>query len=237
MNVLIIGATSGIGNALARHYAQGQNKVIAVGRRKELLEKLYSEFPNKIAVKTLDINEADSTVKIMDGIWHEESAVDLVVLCSGVGDLNPELDFSLELPTLYTNVIGWTNAVDYIYRKFTGQGFGHLAVITSVGGLRGEPNAPAYSASKAYQINYTEALRKKAHKSKLPIYISDIRPGLVDTKMAKGEGLFWVMPTEKIAAQIAKAIFKKCPVAVVSKRWKLLHFIMKILPNWLYDKL
>lgn len=237
MNVLIIGATSGIGNALARLYAEGQNRVIATGRRTELLEELRSKFPDRIIMQTLDINNTESAVEAIESVWQKIKTVDLAILCSGVGDLNPNLDFSLELPTLSTNVIGWTNAVDLIYRKFLDQGFGHLGAITSVGGLRGEPNAAAYSASKAYQINYTEALRKKAYKSKKPIFVSDIRPGLVDTRMAKGEGLFWVMPAEKIASQIAIAISKKRSVTVVSKRWNLLHFIMRILPNWIYDKI
>lgn len=69
--------------------------------------------------------------------------------------------------------------------------------------------APAYSATKAYQINYMETLRKKAFKSGGHITVTDIRPGLVDTAMAKGDGLFWVMPVNKVANQIISAIRKK----------------------------
>ena len=76
-------------------------------------------------------------------------------------------------------------------------GGGHLVVITSVGGLRGGGAAPAYNASKAYQINYAEGLRQRAAKSGLPLPVTDIRPGFVATKMAKGEGLFWVMPVDR----------------------------------------
>lgn len=70
----------------------------------------------------------------------------------------------MERPTIDTNVVGWTFVIDILYHIFEQQDFGHLVAITSAGGLRGEPMAPAYSATKAYQINYIEALRKKSFK-------------------------------------------------------------------------
>ena len=97
--------------------------------------------------------------------------------------------------------------------------------------------APAYSATKAYQINYMEALRKKAYKSGRQIAVTDIRPGLVDTEMAKGEGLFWVMPVEQVASQIIAAIRKKKSKAYVTKRWHILAIINKNLPFSLYKRL
>ena len=100
---------------------------------------------------------------------------------------------------------------------FEQQGYGHLVAITSAGGLRGEPAAPAYSATKAYQINYMEAIRKKAFRNGDCITVTDVRPGLVDTAMAKGEGLFWVMPVDKVVTQIIAAISKKKSKVYVTK--------------------
>ena len=88
--------------------------------------------------------------------------------------------------------------MDWAFHFFQKQEWGHLIVISSVGGMRGEGIAPAYNASKAYQINYTEGLRKKTAKLPYPIYITDVRPGFVDTAMAKGEGLFWITPLDKL---------------------------------------
>ena len=124
-----------------------------------------------------------------------------------------------------------------IYHIFEKQGHGHLVAITSIGGLRGEPMAPAYSATKAYQINYMEALRKKAFKSGGNITVTDIRPGLVDTTMAKGDGLFWVMPVDKVANQIISAIRKKKSKFYVTKRWHFLAIINKNLPFVLYKRI
>ena len=92
-------------------------------------------------------------------------------------------------------------------------------------------------ATKAYQINYVEALRKKAFKNGEHIIVTDIRPGLVDTAMAKREGLFWVMPVEKVARQIISAIRKKKSKAYVTRRWHILTIINKNLPFFLYKRL
>ena len=231
MRVLIIGASSGIGKELSFRYASLGNEVIAVARRMPLLQELAHTNPN-IQVAPCDVADLEGSQALLTQVFA--SPIDLAILCSGVGDLNPDLDFAIERPTLDINVIGWTFFADFIYKKFEEQRYGHLAVISSCGGLRGEPMAPAYSASKAFQINYTEALCKKAFKSKLPIVVTDIRLGLVNTRMAKGEGLFWVMPVEKVAVQIMTAIAKKKAVAIVTKRWAIFHWIMKHLPRSIY---
>ena len=127
--------------------------------------------------------------------------------------------------------------MDQLYHRLENQGHGHLVAISSVGGLRGEPNAPTYNASKAYQINYMEALRKNAFKNGGQIQVTDIRPGLVDTAMAKGEGLFWLMPVEKVARQICKAISRQKSKAYVTRRWHLLAIIIKNLPFALYKRM
>ena len=164
-------------------------------------------------------------------------SIDLVIVCSGTGEINPSLDYDVECPTLDTNVTGWTFVVDMLYHIFEQQGHGHLVAITSAGGLRGEPMAPAYSATKAYQINYMEALCKKAYKAGEKIKVTDVRPGLVDTAMAKGENLFWVMPVEKVARQICKAIHRKKSKVYVTKRWYVLAVINKNLPFALYKRM
>ena len=124
-----------------------------------------------------------------------------------------------------------------LYCIFEQQGYGHLVAITSAGGLRGEPAAPAYSATKAYQINYMEAIRKKAFRNSGCITVTDVRPGLVDTAMAKGEGLFWVMPVENVASQIIAAISKKKSKVYVTKRWHILALIYRILPFYIFKRL
>ena len=232
--IIIIGATSGIGRALFEKYASDGNCIGIVGRRTHLLNELRQEHPDMTFTATADITKQDEIARAIDVLHSELTDIDLAIVCSGTGDINASLDYALERPTIDTNVIGWTFVVDTLYNIFEQQGHGHLVAITSAGGLRGEPMAPAYSASKAYQINYMEALCKKAYKNGKRICVTDIRPGLVDTAMAKGDGLFWVMPVDKVANQIISAIRKKKTKIYVSKRWHFLAIINKHLPFCVY---
>ena len=87
------------------------------------------------------------------------------------------------------------------------------------------------------QINYAEGLRQRVAKSGLPVTITDIRPGLVDTAMAKGEGLFWVQPVAKTVRQILRAVERRCHVAVVTRRWRIAAWLLRHLPESLYLKM
>jgi short-subunit dehydrogenase len=234
MNIIIIGATSGIGKALFEKYATEDNRLGIVGRRMSLLDELRCQHPSITYTATADITKQEEAERAIISLHKELGHVDLAIVCSGTGEINPTLDYAVERPTIDTNVTGWTFVVDSLYHIFELQGHGHLVAITSAGGLRGEPMAPAYSATKAYQINYMEALRKKAFKEGGKIIVTDVRPGLVDTAMAKGESLIWVMPVEKVARQICTAIRRKKSKVYVTQRWHVLAVINKNLPFFLY---
>lgn len=237
MNIIIIGATSGIGKALFEKYATDGSRIGIVGRRTRLLDELRQQYPDGTFAAMADITKQEETDNAIRNLCTQLGHIDLAIVCSGTGEINPSLNYNLERPTIDTNVTGWTFVVDTFYSLFEQQAGGHLVAITSAGGLRGEPMAPAYSATKAYQINYMEALRKKAFKAGGKVIVTDIRPGLVDTAMAKGEGLFWVMPVEKVASQICTAIRKRKSKAYVTKRWHVLAVINKNLPFTLYKRM
>jgi len=236
-NAIIAGATSGIGKELAKILVSDGFNVGITGRRTELLESLKSEKPESYFIKTFDVRDVNIAEVKLEELVSELGGLDLLILSSGTGDINNQLDFEIELRTIETNVIGWTFIADWGFKFFEKQKHGHLIAITSIGGLRGNRQSTSYNATKAYQLNYLEGLRQKATKLKAPIYITDIRPGLVNTEMAKGEGLFWVMPVEKTARQIYKAIKKKKKIAYVTKRWKFIAAIIKRMPSMLYDRM
>ena len=237
MNIVIIGATSGIGKALFEKYANENNRIGIIGRRAHLVDELYHKYPSKAIPAKADITNLEEIGQAICTLHETFGHIDLAIACAGTGEINATLDYAVERPTIDTNVVGWTFAIDMFYHIFEQQGHGHLVAITSLGGLRGEAMAPAYSATKAYQINYMEALCKKAYKSRKQIAVTDIRPGLINTAMAKGEGLFWVMPVDKVASQIIAAIRKKKSKAYVTKRWHILAIINKILPYCLYKRM
>ena len=234
---IIIGATSGIGKGLAEILANNNYKVGITGRRMELLSELKSQKPNSFYTKTFDISDTKIIVQNLETLTTELGGLDLLIISSGTGDLNKKLDFEIEKRTIETNILGFTCVSNWAFNYFEKQKSGHLVAISSVGGLRGSRIAPAYNATKAYQINYLEGLRQKAAKLKTQIFVTDIRPGFVDTDMAKGEGQFWVATVDKAAQQIFEAIMDKKKIAYITKRWKLIATVLKRIPRQIYDRM
>ncbi|MCM1517968.1 MAG: SDR family NAD(P)-dependent oxidoreductase [Pseudoflavonifractor sp.] len=225
MNILIIGATSGIGYELWKHYTMTGNSVAIIGRRDEILQKqIKDNRDNSVAFKC-DIADLSSFDFVLRDIMSKLRHLDLAIICAGVGELNPELELSTELVTISVNVNGWTNVIDSIYKIFEAQKSGHLVAITSVGGLQPTPIAPSYSASKAFQINYIKSLQRKSKGTSL--VVTEIRPGLVKTRMAKGDGLFWVMSLDRVVKEIVKAIDKNRRLKIVTTRWRIINFLLK----------
>jgi len=204
------------------------------GRRKTELEKLKESNPEKYWISAFDCTSENNSEKLTE-LTNELGGLDLLILSSGMGDLNENLEFEIENATNKLNVIAFTEIVDWAFNYFEKKG--HLVAISSIAGIRGSRIAPAYSASKAYQINYLEGLRQKAKKMRKQIYVTDIRPGFVDTDMAKGDGQFWVATKEKAAKQIFGLIKRKKDVGYVSKRWRLIAILLKALPNGIYKKM
>ncbi len=234
---IIVGASSGMGKELCRLLVKDEYIVGITGRRENLLKELQAEAPDRIFYRAFDVRDMSKTAKGLRELLRDLGGLDLLVLSSGTGFLNEELDPEPEFQTIYTNVTAFTDIMTYGYRYFQKHPPGHLVGITSVGGQRGNPSAPAYSASKAYQSNYLEGLRMRSRKAGEEICITDIRPGFVDTDMAKGDKLFWVAQPDRAASLIFRAIRKKKRVAYISRRWRMLAVLMKIMPRWAIEKL
>lgn len=234
---IVIGATSGIGKELSKILVSNNYFVGITGRRANLLKDLHDEHPQKYFCKRIDVTDADNTIEKLQELVTELGGLDLIVISAGTGDLNKKLEPDIEKSAIYTNIIGFTSVAVWAFNYFEKQKGGHLVAISSIGGLRGSRQAPSYNATKAFQINYLEGLRQKAQKLKFPIFITDVRPGFVDTAMAKGEGQFWVSTIDKAAKQVFSAIKQKKKVAYITKRWTLIAVLLKILPRMLYDRL
>jgi short-subunit dehydrogenase len=234
---IIIGATSGIGRELAKVYSANGYKVGITGRRENLLNELKNENPGLYVTKTFDISVLHHNSNYLEELVAELGGLDILIISSGTGNENEKLDFEIEKITLDTNVMGVTEIADWGFNFFRKQGHGHLAAISSIAGMRGGRFNPAYSASKAFQMNYLEGLRAKAKNLKLSVYITDIRPGFVDTAMAKSPKKFWVATPQKAAKQIYSALNRKKKIAYITKRWIIFAYIIKLLPKWIFDRI
>lgn len=233
---LVVGASSGIGRELAKLLAGDGYLTAITGRRKGLLEELKSSRPELFHISSYDCIDMENTHQL-DEILEKLVDLDLFILCAGHGEINKDLNFAVENQTNLLNVTAFTESVSWAFNYFKQKGHGHLVVITSIAGIRGGRAAPAYNASKAYQIHYLQGLRQRARKLKLPVTITDIRPGFVDTAMAKGGGRFWIVPKEKAARQIYSHIKRKSDIAYISKRWRLIAWLLKLMPGSIYSRL
>ena len=234
---IIIGASSGIGKSLAVILSGEGYTLGLAARRVNLLDDLAKTLPNKAITTEMDVSDPLNAKQQLEHLIEQLGDVALVIISAGTGSLNPELDPCLELETINTNVSGFTVIAGGTYNHFKKKKRGHLVGISSILALRGNASAPAYNASKAFMSNYMEGLRLKAMKEKMDITITDIRPGYVDTGMAKGDGMFWVSPSEKAAWQIVNAINASKSCAYITRRWLLVAWAMRIMPTRLYKKL
>src|SRR5579871_148340 len=232
---IIVGATSGIGRELARIYADAGWLVAATGRRQDLLYTLQLEYPNNIITECFDVTSSDSIPHIQSLI-EKLTGLDLLIYNSGYGDVSETLDLEVDRNTVDTNVNGFLEIVSFAFNYFAQQGHGQLATTSSLASIRGNSYAPAYSASKAFQSVYFEGLHMKARKLNAQVYVTDIQPGFVDTKMAKGNARFWVASPRKAAEHIFDAIEKKKWRAYVTDRWWLIAKMMKWMPDFIYHR-
>ena len=234
---IIIGATSGIGKSMAELLLLEGYEVGVTGRREELFQSIKTQETCRIFFKKMDVQDLSTLEPICNELVSQMGGLDLLIISAGIGKENKNLIFDIENSVIKTNIQGFTCMADWGLRYFKQQGYGHLVNISSIAGIRGNGIAPSYNATKAYQINYLEGLRQKAKKLKTKIFVTDIRPGFVNTEMAKGEGLFWVASVEKASKQIYNAISKKRKIVYVTKRWGIIATILKIIPNFFYDKM
>lgn len=234
---LIIGASSGIGKELAIVLASYGYEVGLMARRVEKLEALQRAIQTKTHMGHIDIAFPLEAVEKTKEMIGKLGGLDLVVINAGTGFLNPELDFEKELQTIHVNVQGFTALAGMSYNYFSSQGHGHIVGVSSIGALRGNHIAPAYNASKAFMSNYLEGLRKKAFKDRIPITVTDIKPGFVDTDMARGEGIFWAASPKKAAEQIYSAIKSKKKHTYITKRWQPIGWLLQWMPDWLYFRI
>ena len=234
---IIIGATSGIGQEVAKILLLEGWKLGVAGRRRSALETFQQIAPDQIEIEELDITQEEATDKLQILI-NKLGGMDLFLLSSGIGYQNINLDSKIELDTARTNVEGFIRMVDSAFTYFKENGGGHLAVISSIAGTKGLGVAPAYSATKRFQNTYIDALEQLAHLQRLNIYFTDIRPGFVATALLNdGKHYPMLMKADKVGYSIVKAIKRKQRVAIIDTRYGILVFFWQMIPRWIWKRM
>ena len=233
---IIVGASSGIGLEVAKRLlSDGWNLGIAA-RREEPLQALKATAPERIEIMTIDVTKSNAEERLLSLI-DQLGGMDLYFHASGIGKQNRTLEPDIELSTMETNAVGFTRMIGTAYRYFAKKGEGHIAAITSIAGTKGLGPAPAYSATKALQATYLQALEQQAHQSRLNIRFTDIRPGFVDTALLSGTFKYpMLMKPETVARDIVSSIISKRHIRVIDARYRVLTF-WRLIPNWIWRRM
>ena len=235
--IIIIGASSGLGQQGAKLFLERGWRLGVAARREERLMELKQLAPDRVEVQSLDVTAADAAMRLRELI-DRLGGMDLFFYSSGIGKQNRTLTPDIELNTVSTNGMGFTRMIGEAYRYFAEQGKGHIAAITSIAGTKGLGPAPSYSATKAFQQNYLQALEQKANARGLDIRFTDIRPGFVDTDLLNGDFRYPMMlRPEKVARQIVHAIDAHRHVKVIDWRYALLTALWRRVPRFIWRKL
>ena len=238
--VFITGASTGIGAALARHYADAATEIGLFARRRDLLEKLASDLPGRSALYASDITDTAALAGAAKDFLSRFGTPDLVIANAGisVGTHGDDLEDVDKLRrVLEVNVSGLAATLAAFAPAMRAQGKGTLCGIASVAGFRGLPGAGAYSASKAAAIAWLEALRTELTGS--GVSVVTICPGYIRTPMTQVNKyrMPFIISADEAARRFARAIAAQRRLAVIPWQMAIVSSLLRALPGWLYDRL
>ncbi len=234
---IVIGASSGIGKQVAQMLIDEGWTVGLAARRDEMLMEMMQAHEDRVKVEKIDVTVSSATENLTHLI-NNIGGMDLFFYAAGIGKQNRDLQEDIELATVSTNALGFTRMIGAAYRYFAEQGGGHIAAITSIAGTKGLGPSPSYSATKAMQNTYLQALEQLANSKGLKICFTDIRPGFVDTDLLSGTHKYpMLMKPEPVAKAIMKAIKSKKHICVIDTRWRLLTMLWRRIPRWMWRRM
>ncbi|HQR44535.1 MAG TPA: SDR family NAD(P)-dependent oxidoreductase [Thermoanaerobaculia bacterium] len=240
--VVVVGATDGLGKALAAEYASRGAWVCLVGRGREKLEAVRAEIAGRFPDATVtavvcDLREAARIAPAFREAVASIGHCDLFLYNAGVmypGD-GLTADGATDRETMEVNAVAGVEMLGLAANYFREARRGQIAAISSIAGDRGRKGNPAYNASKAALTTYLEGLRNRLHP--FGVTVSTVKPGFVGTKMTAGKpGLFWVVPPDEAARIIADRLERRHEVFYVYRRWGLLGLALRHVPRFLFKR-
>lgn len=240
MRVVITGASSGIGAALARHYAAAGATLGLIARRASALREVAAPLRVPCEIFPLDVRDAAALRAAANGFVSRHGCPDIVIANAGVsvGTLTEHAgDTQVFEDVINVNLLGMVNTFQPFLSAMRERRSGALAGIASVAGYRGLPGAAAYSASKAAAICYLESLRLELRAS--GVWVVTICPGYIATPMTRNNPypMPFMMSADAAAAKIAALIARGRTFAVIPWQMAIVARVLRALPNWLYDRL
>jgi len=241
---IIVGASSGMGREVAKLLAADGYIVGLAARRLPLLESLQKEIPTPTYIKQIDASKPEEAINHLNELIQEIGGLDLIILSvTGFREVDwTNRDWTADKAVFDVDIIGFYALARTALNLFEQQGYGHLVGFSSLDGLRGIGGCPSYSASKAFCSRYMEAERNRCMQLNLPITITDIMPGWVNSQedpdfKKKNPKAYWVDSLPDASQEIFAAIKNKVPVAYITQHWQQVADVLKIMPDELYNAL
>jgi short-subunit dehydrogenase len=240
---LLVGASSGIGAALARQLARDGYTLALLARRADLLAELCDSINAECAETraipfTHDVTDYAAIPDLLSEVVSTLGGLDLVIynagvtLHQGIDGWDPEKSRGM----MEVNILGAMAWLDPIGGMFQQLRRGHIVGISSVAGERGRVRNPAYNASKAALSTYLEALRNRL--TRHGVTVLTVKPGFVKTQLVEHlERTPFVISPERAAADIGKAIRKKKQDVYVPARWRLVMLVIRNIPSFVFRRM
>jgi short-subunit dehydrogenase len=240
LQVLITGASSGIGRALAAEYARRGATLGLIARREQALQELAAGLKVQTALYPLDVRDAAGLARAAEDFCARFGSPDVVIASAGVSagtSTERSEDRAVFQEILDINVMGLVNTFAPFLPALRAAGAGTLVGIASVAGFRGIPGSGAYSASKAAAIAYLESLRVELRGS--GISVVTISPGYIDTPMTRGNPypMPFMVPADVAARRMVSAIARRRRHVVIPWQMGIVGALLRILPRAIYDRM
>jgi len=237
-HAIVVGASSGIGEALVRQLAAGGCRTAAVARRAVELERLAQETGGAVIAVPHDVTRLEEVPALFQETCRELGGLDLVVYAAGVMPrlAEDEYDLAKDHSTIEVNVVGAVAWLNEAAARFARAGTGTIVGIGSVAGDRGRRGNPVYCASKAALETYLEAIRHRV--ASRGVRVVTVKPGPVHTPMTRGYGrLPMVISADDAASQILAAARRGARTAYVPRRWRPIMFAIRHIPHAVFARL
>lgn len=236
---IIIGASSGIGAALAIELSKRSYTLGLTARRVAMMEKeLQPQLKAPSFLAHMDVSDLESSIPTLRKMIEQMGGVDLIILNAGISGKSVNMEREAAEYLIRVNVLGFAGLLHEAYRIFQKQGYGHIIGISSIASLLPHPNGSAYNASKAFVSNYLDSMRLRIKRRGENIAVTDVLPGYVHTPMTEeNKRMFWVAPVDKAARQIVDDIARKKSVSYISRRWRLVAYLLYLMPRGFMNRI
>ena len=235
--VLILGATSGIAQSLAREFARHGFELVLAARDLEELEIISADARVRSGANCEIVNFSATNFDSHPQFWQNCGALDGVVCCFGVmhAQSDAERDWKLTREMIEVNYSATVSVLNLAANDFEARGRGFIGIISSVAGDRGQRRNYIYGSTKAAVSTYAEGLNKRLFAS--GVSVTTIKPGPVDTGMTFGlDKLPLLVSPEKVASDIYRGLRRKADVVYTPAPWRFIMAIMCALPSWLWKR-